>query len=275
MKDQVDVLFVHGGPGLNSGPEERVFSRILEQHSIKAQFWHEPSNLRPKGAQFKEADAYKNWLDSISADIRALQPRVIVAISFGALGVTHLMLNEKQPLSAKLLFVSPTLDIDGTMKKMMGFSLTDFESSDPERFEKIKALTNETKSFWDQPMQAGVSLAWENPNLPLHYFEDIETLKKWGAVMSEPSFQVDNLSQNKVFEDFIAKQKSYEKVAVEKLSPPTVILGDKDRLCPEEEVRTELSRFFKGSTIKKFSKAKHFPHLEKPEEFIQVLRTLL
>jgi hypothetical protein len=48
----VHLLFLHG-PGLNTEAERRALAPALARNGVVADFWNEPSGLRPDGPAFR------------------------------------------------------------------------------------------------------------------------------------------------------------------------------------------------------------------------------
>ena len=55
------ILFFHGGPGLNSSPENEVINPIARRSNRNIYFWNEPSLLRPWGDPFDTDNGFMSW----------------------------------------------------------------------------------------------------------------------------------------------------------------------------------------------------------------------
>lgn len=266
---RVDTLFIHGGPGLNSNPERMVLPRALSIKGVSYQFWDEPSLLRPQGPPFKADGAYKNWLDAIHRAVEEYQPRILVGGSFGGRACVDYLKLHSPKLDFKLLFVSPTLDMQRLLLQMMKISAADFSKTDDEKSKRLKALIGASHSFWDTSMQDGITLAWENPSLAPHYFFNKEVLAEWVNAYSDPTYRIDLEAQDTVFRDY--KTRKFPNLGKQSKRPVMVLYGDYDPVFDLNETQAILGEEFDQVEFRQFQSAGHFPHLEHPKKFTDLI----
>lgn len=269
-KEKMDLIFIHGGPGLNSNPEQMALSEFLKQNQIEAFFWNEPSNLRPNGEKFIVENAYKNILKSIHASVLKYQPKILVGLSFGAQACIDYLLSYDYDPELEVLFISPCLDLFEANCKIMRLSQEDFQLSAPEKAKRIESYLKKTQELWDADMKNGHSLAWENPKLAQKYFIDQKVLEHWAQAMSSPGYQPDAASADAVIKDFKEFQTPHKKIKKQ----AHLLLGSQDPIWhPKKNMQKLESVFENVKTIE--LKAGHFPHLEHQEEFKNLIKQIV
>lgn len=263
----IDLLFIHGGPGLNSNPEREILSQLLDDRKLSYYFWDEPSELRASKVIFDEKKAFTNCLHSLHQAISEHKPKTIAASSFGGLLVLN-YLSQFPIEDTNILFIGPTFDLDSAFKKMMTISENDFAKNEPGKASKLSELRKGIKELWDDSTQKGLALAWENPLLLSHYFENSEIMMKWAQSLSDPQFAQDPKSQNAILMELkcLPEIKEFDFKGHVKL-----FNGHKDPVVDPIATRQVLTRYFSSFEEEVVSDAGHFPHLENPEAFIQAI----
>lgn len=269
----MDVFFIHGGPGFNSEPDRVALANLLAQQEIKATFWDEPSLLRPQGPAFSPDKAYAHWLSDLRKNLLHAAPRLIVASSFGAKGLIDLLRVYPDTKIDHVLMIGPTLNMGSVFKRMMSLSEKDLNTSAPETAQRLRECRDGSKDFWDPLMQEGLGLVWQNPNLLMHYFADVSALSLWAGVGADPRFGIDMQSQIAVLTD-LAKTPLPSRA--KPLDNPVLILtGSSDPVFNQDEVTTELKLAFSNVRFEEWPGCGHMPQLEKPVEFVQLIKRLL
>lgn len=268
-----DLLFIHGGPGLNSNPERLILSGILQDQNVSAVFWDEPSLQRPQETLFQEESAYRNWLKSLQQAVEKYSPKVLVCESFGALACMDYMKIYRPTLDFKLLMISPTLDLKRLFLRMMELSEQDFAKTDVEKAAFLRKARTLCEEFWDQHMQEGLSLAWQNPNLANHYFVNKSILSSWASAYAEPPYNIDFSSQQAVLKD---AQGFVPPPLESKWKKPVVVLtGEQDPVFNHGETHSILDAHFSSVEYKECPRTGHFPHLENPDFFMKLVEGLI
>ncbi len=254
-----EVLFIHGGPGLNSEPEKRLLSSHLKE--FKTHFWNEPSELR---GQKISTNAYQDWLNSI----KKMQPEnsILIANSFGSLGALHLI--EQEIKLKKIVFLSPTIQLHQVFLKMIELAIFDFQKRNDDKANEIQKLKNTISSFYDSSMQKALDLTFQDPDLFPHYWQNYKILGEWGAILGEQEFQFDFQSQKAVLNNL--KDKFTELPSLKSNARVTVIYGENDPVWLDSNISLFQS-MFKDIKFHKFEDCGHFPHLENKELFIKVI----
>jgi pimeloyl-ACP methyl ester carboxylesterase len=267
------LMFVHGGPGLSSQPERLLLGPLLARQQLPAVFWDEPSRLRPGLPPFNPLRAYDHWLESLRRSIINYRPKILIGLSFGALGLID-ALNEGHPEELQqVLMIAPTLDMNRVFKTMMSFCIQDYMSSDTPSAEQLKSYRDQTRGFWDTAMQMGVDLVWANPKLLTHYFADPEFLQQWAGTLNS-EFQIDFESQKAVLNDLAQRQTRQPKAKPLNLEL-TVWYGKSDPVFDRAEIEQLVRPRFRSVQFVEAENCGHFPHIEKSAEFVALLQKLI
>jgi pimeloyl-ACP methyl ester carboxylesterase len=264
------VVFVHGGPGLTTVPERRRFGKDLEASGVAGLFWNEPAPSRPEGPPFSPANAFESAVASLRTAVDRLDRPVFVAHSFGA----HYLLNLPRAVLERarhIVLISPTLLLNDTLRRIIASAARHFDAEEPEKASRTRDLLARSEQFFDKPMEDAVQLALTDPQLLPHQWRDPVAAGEFFAVLQEPGagFDVDCL---------FAVLRRLTKVGAGDLSrigaiptPATLIIGDEDPVLDQERVTESARRIFPGVEVRGFPGAGHYPHLERPPEFLRLL----
>ncbi|KYG66222.1 hypothetical protein AZI86_03940 [Bdellovibrio bacteriovorus] len=269
----MSLFFIHGGPGFNSQPDRLILSDKLKAQGIPAVFWDEPSAFRPEGTPFVPAQAYTHWRNDLRAALEQAKPKLIVASSFGARGLTDLLRLHPQLQVEQILLLGPTMDLGAVFKRMMALSEKDLQSKAPDVARRLRECREGSQNFWDPLMQEGLGLVWQNPLLLTHYFENKETLGVWASVGRDPRFAIDMGSQVAVLNEMA--QIHLPQLFTPLNIPITVLSGASDPVFNKLEVERELKPVFNHVNFVEWKGCGHCPQMEKPTEFIEFVKRLL
>src|SRR4051812_7158437 len=116
------ILFLHGGPGLNSVAEAELLGPRLRDSGIEPHFWNEPSEARPGSWPFRTERAFSNQVESARAILDHLRsesdsPIDLVAHSFGC-NVAWDLLAESLGIR-RLFLVAPAFSIHSVYRRVM------------------------------------------------------------------------------------------------------------------------------------------------------------
>jgi pimeloyl-ACP methyl ester carboxylesterase len=264
------ILFVPGGPGQSSEPDRRALQPHLERAGIRSVFWNEPSPLRPDGTPFRAEGAYAALLEDLAGTLRGLPaPVALVGTSFGAYSVSRLLADDElRGRVGDVVLIGPVFDQAGCLRRIMELSRADFAATAPDKARRLARLLGSTRELFDEPMQQGLALAFENPGLPQHYFADDEALAAWAAVLAEPAWGTDPVSQAAVLAD-LRDAPPLPDGAFD--LPCRVVFGDRDPVSSPGLVRERLDADYPGWSCRVVREAGHWPHLEKPAELARVV----
>jgi pimeloyl-ACP methyl ester carboxylesterase len=264
------ILFIHGGPGMNSEGDRLALAPLLGRRGIEIHFWNEPSRLRPEGRVFEPARAFEGWIDSLSDTVLKHGPfDAVLGNSFGALGALYWLKREPSAFK-KLIMVSPVLDLFGTFRKMIGFAIDDFRATRPDASKRLGELLGQAKQFSDAPMMEAMSLVYEDPALALHYFVNPAHIALWAAGFAELGFSPDTESRALVTQALGATGEDPWSEALKDVSV-SLLVGDRDPVAETERWQRELGRRCKKVEHYRFLDSGHFPQFEEPKKFLDVL----
>lgn len=266
---------------MNSQLERSQLAETLSQRSLGMTYFDEPSALRRGGPTFVKAKAFQNWLLALDQKVQESSARVLVAHSFGALAVAHYLRLFKSRLGnlKAILLISPTLDLNRVFRWMMEVSAQDHlrvtTQVSPQKSRRLLDLLDQSKELFDTPMQEGLDLVWQNPSLLSHYFQNAEAERAWVNAYSQEGYGLDFESQEAVLLDFCSVEKQGE-VGNFTGVPLHLLFGDLDPVFDLNEARSQIMR--RGGVLESETVAVgsgHFPHIEHPELFCQLLKKIL
>lgn len=273
MKKTSPILYLHGGPGMSSIAENQLFQPFLLNNRIDAIFWNEPSKSRPSGDLFTPEHAFSNWMNSARKKaVEVFQekgPLHLVAHSFAAIP-SLLIAREHPQMISQLTWIAPAFSLYFSFKTILQLCHSDFQKTDPESAKALQLCINNSKKFFDGPMQEGLLLASKNAFLFTHYWQQtsamiqfFECLKESGSIMDFESF----------FSVCLDLSQKLDSIDLESpLDCPTqLVLGKNDLIIDNQNIIQIVSKLAPQTKISIFENSKHYPHLEEIEQFFKVL----
>ncbi len=266
----MNLVFIPGGPGLNSNPERHLFKKDFEYLFSSVYFFDEPSSIR--GDCAKSDYSYQNYLKSLvnffEENIEE-EPSVIVAHSFGVFGAIHLASRNPQSIKG-LLLIAPNLDLFHA--DHLRFQSTLKEYLQHKELEKHKTLLKKTQSLsprFDQSTIDAFNVLVQNERLFTSYFSNSEVMEKVLLYYTEEGFTFD-------YDSFLAVRQSIpSQYNPLKISVSTVaIFGDNDPIIDSNKEIPLLQKTFSQLETFHFSDCGHFPHHEDKEKFLVLLKKL-
>lgn len=144
---------------------------------------------------------------------------------------------------------------------------SDFRSEQPAKAEKIRALLSESEIFLDKPMMQALNLALEDPLLFTHYWLNKDAMARYFGAWANNNAQADLESFWAVMEDFADTTPLGQRIDV----PARIVLGKHDRIIDMQAELSACEWLFPKAQIHMFDESAHFPHLEEPERFLDVM----
>lgn len=171
----------------------------------------------------------------------------------------------------RLVLISPFVDIYAYQRRLVELSVQDFlRLKDIPVASQLKILFEQSHELFDHPMQQALQIAFHNPCLFDHFWQDLNHRDVWFMNMEERESQLDLVSWQAVNQDLVQvvdRLKLLNKVSI----PTTVILGERDHIVKARDIDEALSPLLEHFEIKIFPRAGHFPHLESPDRFVSHL----
>jgi pimeloyl-ACP methyl ester carboxylesterase len=265
------LLFLHGGPGLNSLAEEALLGPALKAQGRAVFFWNEPSKLRPWGDVFDSRAAFSGCVVSASRALQSLYREGgsavdLVCHSFSA-NLAYLLALDHPEWIRTLTLVAPAFHLDEVLNHVVAFAEQDLMATLPERARVLKEAASLSRTLFDAPMQEAIGVAAQDPNLFTHYWRNHEAMGRYFGVWSEHSAQLDFESYQAVMTEFAARP------GIAVASPPVevptrLIFGAGDRIVHLAKERATCAQLFSKLETELFDQSGHFPHLEEPGRFL-------
>lgn len=264
MNKKLPVLYLHGGPGMNSFGEEKILGPLFPTDSFQVEFWNEPG--------FSGASAYSKLVESARESLlrlwRSQGPVKVIAHSFGANTALDLATTNPEAV-ASLVFVAPALSLRSALRNILKIASGDFRSTALEKSERIETLLLDgSDRILDERMREGLGLATQDPLLFTHYWQNQEQMAQYFGAWVEKSAQMNLEAFFSVLQELDSMQERMRSFPISKI-PAVCIFGDSDPVVAEAEEKMHLQKLFKLITFVTYEGAGHFAHLEKPKEFVQ------
>jgi len=181
------LIYIHGGPGLNSEPEKNIFPST---NNFKFICWNEPivSNT-------SKSSAYANWLQSVEDCINqeARDGKVIVmGHSFGAFALNEILPRISSQIH-KVILVSPIFDLLTLDLNIMNLAIKLLEETgarDQALFFELKK--NEMKSMTNSKRVEILAQALNIDGLLLHYWKKQDSAKSYHQYLEKRPVSFDS-----------------------------------------------------------------------------------
>ena len=256
------AVFVHGGPGLNSNPEDQILSNDFLNNNFDIMYWNEPK-------VFSSQDYYNEVLDSLVRFINSIDDNSILLIghSFGCNLILNVMPLIKDKINS-ICFLSPVLDINEADTNIIKYGLKLLKSSNAESAVKLETMIpNLTKRFDETKIQA-LLLAMSS-DLFHHYFSDDKSFYTYfNYLQDENEFRI---------EDYIKIKQSIP-ISITDLNeifsiPLLIIFGQKDPVCNPIYEEKVIRKYFSNITLYTLENISHYPHIDATDFFFEALKT--
>lgn len=264
------IVFLHGGPGLNSEPERNILGPYLKDLGHEALFWNEPSDQRPE--TFVHEHSFQQAVKSADKFIHNIcqdkQSRglscdlTLVAHSFASHYAVRLAQSQKDVIK-EIILISPALNIKDTDTNILQLAVNglkdegQFEASD--ELAQIVPLLDE--AFDSKKVQA-FSIGSKYAGLFLNYWSNLELMQRYFSYMvGEFSFDVKGMFEVRGSMPIVNVNPS------SKIDIPTyVYFGEIDPVTKVKEQMPLLNKYFSAIDVSTLSGVRHYPHLEAMEK---------
>ncbi len=264
------LLYLHGGPGLNSFAEEQKLNSVLLPYFDAIEFWNEPSQFRDKNLTAKKPH-FQRWLSSAEDSFLKLAKNeysvYLVAHSFGSHAAIYLA--RKYPsIVSGITLISPALAALETQKRILKIAQRHFEESAQTQAEELRACIANSQTSMDRWIQRGLELAFQDPLLFNAYWETPESMKAWINTLALPESQFDLDSFWEVSKSLNFSHLEFN----EPLSIPIqIVFGENDPIVNFSEEKKLIGERFSKVNESFIKNTRHFPHLEAAEYFIDLI----
>lgn len=253
-------LFLHGGPGLSSEAERRLWGPECSARSVKVEFWDEPRQNSSAHAYSVSVESALNAFDRLAS---GEGERVgILAHSFGA--NLALSIAEKRPGKvAALGLIAPGTQTYTAFLRILRIGHEEAVKAGAN--EAAKIIENSlvaTQVFADEPLLLGLAAALSVQGTVLRYWHDFGKMAQWAQVMQEPNWAVDATSQLGVM---LAFKRELETRSTLRIDVPTwIAFGAEDEIISRADEVRYLSSRLKVVEQNTFENCGHFVQLEAP-----------
>ena len=265
----MNVLFFHGGPGLNSNPEKNILTEKFSTNGYSLKCWNEPSVLRSTNKNNQEV-TYENYLNS--AENFLLEnydgnPQIIIGHSFGVHAVLHLAKTQPQKIK-QIVVVASNLSVQDTDLNTFSFSAADFEKhQESENAKSLLSIIDQYTGLFDENTQKGFTIVSQNPRLFNSYWYNKELMPQFLSHYTSPEYTLD-------VESYFTIRKTWnEHENNEKSSIPVIaIYGKHDIIVTNQKERLIVKEKFLNANFYEFEYSSHYPHIEETDELLHLLK---
>jgi|GEM_PF-3643962 len=268
------IFYIHGGPGLNSAPEEQILSKLFKNKGYSVYFWNEPSSQRSTygiANELVSTDAMTRYLTALELEFSKFassEETHIIAFSFGVLGGNFLA-NRFPDIVSKLVLISPAHEFKATLTNVVKTSAALHHP----KAASVLSLLNESRSerAFDLPFANALSLAFENDQILPLYFQNMEAFQETLRAWKKPGFSPDFDSLFSVLRAFDIR--SPNELFPQKTKVPTLtVLGKNDLFCPVDLERSRIEALYtKANQYLFLENARHYVHLDRSNEFVDAV----
>jgi pimeloyl-ACP methyl ester carboxylesterase len=265
------IVFLHGGPGLNSEPERNMLGPYLKNLGHEGYFWNEPSEQRPEEVFYHEisfqranesADRYIQDLCEEKKENGLACEVTLVAHSFAVHHAVRLALSQKEVIK-EIILISPALnikDVDINLLQLAVGGLKDegqFETS----HELAQMIPSLNEAFDSKKIQA-FALGSKYAGLFLNYWSDHALMQRYFSYMiGNFSFDIKGMFEVRATMPLV-KADPFEQIEI----PTRVYFGEIDPVTKVHEQISNLDKYFSHLEVSVLSGIRHYPHLEAMEK---------
>jgi len=262
------LLFFHGGPGLNSNPEQKILTDKYRKAGIDLICWNEPSELRgtyernfPETRQEQLLHSAERFLlDNYDGG-----PICIMSHSMGSQTVCWL-LNKHQDKVKAVFLSAPCFDIFDADKNIFKMIENDFQKHGNETVsQNLRSIISKfSENIYDSIIN-GWKIILENPRLFDYYWLDKDKKDKYLSFFSDPHFTLD-------FDGFFEIRKTYKNVTLHKTEKRITIFHSKqDPITPNISADYNILKYFPNLKLYNMQKSLHYPHIEESDKVLEII----
>jgi len=174
--------------------------------------------------------------------------------------------------TAHAVLVAPSLALKHALRKVAALAAADFQEDQPETAARIRQLVSASSGLFDAAMIEAAQLTLSDPALFTHYWQDSVAMARFFEVWAEPGASLDFDCLLSVLGDLHSSWRDDLAHAPHFHAPATVVLGGEDPVIDAAESLKLARTIFPTAEATTISHTGHFPHLERPELFLDLLR---
>jgi pimeloyl-ACP methyl ester carboxylesterase len=269
------VLFVHGGPGINSVADEAVIGPYLQREGRRLVFWNEPSRQRPNGEPFLAHRAYQGLVESVVLALRQLSESAsakvtLVAHSFAANAVYQVALLYPEWID-RIILLSPAFHQRKALMNLVGLAEKDLEHDQRGLAIELRALADRSVGVFDDSMLRACRIAMGDPLLFTHYWCSQKAMEIYFGAWAKVGQAFDMESFEAVMTDFHSNS---PRLAAQVLVPTVAVFGKYDRVIDRPAEELTCRALFPSLQVVSLVRSGHFPQIEEPREVAALIDSL-
>ena len=243
------VLFVHGGPGLNSNPERHLIPDNILNNALWS-FWDEPEELPQKNPyQF----VLRNLVETIE---QIKEPLFILAHSSGCRLVLDILPSVEKKLLG-LFFSAPVVDLHYSDEATIQLGLSTLRNNQDQNADRLASLSNGLGKAFDKTKGDAIALAFSS-GFYKNYFASEESFENYYHYFADEfDFKLHHyLSLRRNIPELSQPKKPFS-------IPCTAFYGESDPVVDSAYQSEVLSKFVSPLQTMKISGVSHYPHIDK------------
>ncbi|MGE0327142.1 MAG: alpha/beta fold hydrolase [Polyangiaceae bacterium] len=258
----MDVVYYHGGPGLNSRADETYIRRLFEGVASKVHFWDEPSLQRGDSRVQDAADAFEEYQSIALEYFREVTdghaPTLLVAHSFGA----NAAIRVAQAFPARIagvVLLAPGLDFRVCLRNIGACALEDFKTLGKQvDADELSRNLERFASEWPSVAGRVCEHVLSDEQLLGHYWFDASVAPEYLARF-EGTHAIDAAS-------FVGVSPCWKPVSLTKVNVSALVLdGDADKIVSPAAEASTLRSVFPKLERAVLPECGHFVHVERTE----------
>jgi len=272
VKSKKNILFLHGGPGLNSSPEKKLLTPGFSKRELHVHYWNEPSLLRPHEGPYLKDHPYTGWIRSAEKMLLAIAeetgPVHMIGHSFAVNPIMDL-LSKHSNLVSKISLIAPGFDLHTCHRNIVQIAIKDYEEDTSIVADELRKLLTQTRYMFDPPMTEALKLALQDPKLLKHYWSRPEQMIASLETMQSSEMQPDFPAFFEVLTEMSVRIRAGIHYPKNLKIPVQVAFGSADPVVLRNAEEPTVLDIFPTAEIKIFENCSHYLHLDEPEKFIE------
>lgn len=263
------LLFFHGGPGLNSNPERLLLTEMYQASGIELCTWDEPSALRGTLSDNNPSTRFEQLLQS-AADFLLQhykgQPLSLMSSSMGCQIITRLLENYPDKIK-KIFFSGPCFHTRKSDLRLFRLIIADYRNKgDDASAEQLQKVVQNASSIFGANEITGWNLVLSHPLFFDHYWHNPDLGNRYLECFTAPDYSMDP-------DGFFAGRASMVPPAPQKYpSKAVVFYGTSDKITDLPSEIATIEELFPHHSIIKMERSGHFPHVEEAATVLEIIR---
>jgi proline iminopeptidase len=268
------MLFVHGGPGMNSKVLEymRDHNSFLSGLDLDVIFYDQRNCGRSTG--FEGKTNHQDNIEDLDSLVKSLisdgvKLKVICGHSYGAKLLNDYCIQKDTAIPA--IFIATAKDIITPRMNNLLLDLNYLKSDQPDVYGQFLPEFEDLSidKIWDITVKLAPYYLI-NPNRMNYYWANTEKQSEIARITEEVGISINSETFSSVREDLYSDKNKFE-LSIEKLDQPTLwINGFHDYIMDGNNI-LESERL----GIKTFNKSAHYPHIEEEQDFCKVVNEFI